>query len=77
MVSFELVCEHEKANAEGICVRQNGENLCLPPVWFWFSVALVLRMPLVGALSWGGDCVSLMDRRWMGNELRFCNEDEG
>lgn len=46
MTGFELVCEHEKANAEGICVRQNGENLCLPPVWFWFSVALVLRMSL-------------------------------
>lgn len=54
---MELVCEHEKANAEGICVRQNGENLCLPPVWFWFSVVTVLRMLLVVAPFLGAPCV--------------------
>ncbi len=29
MADFELACEHEKANAEGICVRQNGEKFLL------------------------------------------------
>lgn len=60
MAIFELVCKHEKANAEGICVRQNGENLCLPPVGFWFSVGLVLRMPLVVDLLWAAPARVLM-----------------